>query len=177
MPDVNYYSIADRNDEEVASCVLPGTGENPLDYSDILKLSKATNIVVKGCTIHGGKEDCIDMNRYCENILVEDTKVISNGNYCFTIKGGTKNVTLRNVVIEKHGKWYDIDLGNWSDQSNELTTGIVLDNVTSADGKPVSVRVLWAEEPTVIGGNVKVITIPKSLYSIYRWLRARKLVP
>ena len=177
MADVNYFSIADRDGVEVLSCTLPGVNENPLNYSDILKLSKATNIVVKDCHIIGGKEDCIDMNRYCENILVEDTTVTSNGNYCFTIKGGTKNVTLRNVVIEKHGKWYDIDLGNWSDQSNELTTNVVLDNVTSADGKPVKVRVLWADVPTVIGGNVKVTVIPKGLYSIYRWLRARKLVP
>lgn len=177
MPDINYYSIADRNDVEVLSRTLPDVGINPSDYSDTLKLSKATNIVVKDCVIYGGKEDCVDMNRYCENILIESTTVISNGSYCFTIKGGTKSVTLRNVVVQKHGKSYDIDLGNWSDQSNNLTTNVVLENVTSTDGKPVTVRVLWADAPTVIGGNVKVTVVPKFIYSIYRWLRARKLVP
>lgn len=177
MADKNYYSIADQDSVNVIDQSFPSSGVNPLDYSDILKLSKATNVVIRGCYIVGGKEDCIDMNRYCENILVENTTVHSSGLYCFTIKGGTKNVTLRNVVINKHGKEMDIDLGNWSDQSKDLTTNITLENVTSSDGKPVRVRVLWAKKPTVIGGNVKVTVIPKCLYSIYRWLRSHNLVP
>ena len=58
-----------------------------------------------------------------------------------------------------------------------LTTNITLENVVSEDGLPVRVRVLWADKPTVIGGNVKVTVVPKCLVAIYRFLRKRNLVP
>ena len=177
MADKNYYSIADQSDVIIGDTIFPNGDVNPLEYSDIVKLSYATNITIKGCTIHGGKEDCIDMNRYCDNILVEDTYLESNGSYCMTIKGGTKNVVIKNVTITNHGRETDIDLGNWSDQSSELTTKITLENVCSEDGSPVRVRVLWADKPTVIGGNVKVTVVPKCLVAIYRFLRKRNLVP
>jgi hypothetical protein len=177
MADVNYYSIADQNDVVVENKTFPESGIDPEEYSDIVKLSNAKNITIKNCFIKGGQEDCIDMNRYCENVLVEDTNVSSGGLYCFTIKGGTKNVTLKNVVVGIHGHETDIDLGNWSDQSSELTTGVVLDNVKSVDGKPVRVRVLWADKPTVINSNVKVCVVPKWMVAIYRFLRKHNLVP
>lgn len=177
MADKNYYSIADQSDVIIGGAVFPNGEVNPLDYSDIVKLSNASNITLKDCTIHGGKEDCIDMNRNCNSVIIENTFLESNGNYCITIKGGTKNVTIKNVTITNHGKETDIDLGNWSDQSSELTTNITLDNVVSEDGFPVKVRVLWADKPTVIGGNVKVTVIPKCLVKVYRFLRKLKLVP
>lgn len=177
MADINYCSISDKDGVEITGLTLPSNDVNPNDFSDILKLSNASNIIVKDCYIFGGKEDCVDMNRGCNNILIENTKVKSNGLYCFTIKGGTKNVTLKDIVIENHGKEVDIDLGNWSDQSNELTTNIVLDNVKCLNGDSVTVRVLWADTPTVIGGNVKVKVVPKVLVKIYRFLRKLRLVP
>lgn len=178
MADKNYYSIADQSDILLGSTEFPDKGINAQDYSDTLKLSHAKYITVKCCYITGGKEDCIDINRMCENILIEDTTLFSGGSYCVTIKGGSKNITLKNVTIDGHGKETDIDIGNWSDQSSELTTGVVLDNVQSRSGEPVKVRVLWANKPIIINNsNVSVTTIPKCLVSIYRFLRKLKLVP
>ena len=177
MADKNYESFADVEDVEITGVTFPAAGVDVNEYSDILKLSHAKNIKVKDCYIYGGREDCVDMNRECENITIENTNVHSGGKYCFTIKGGATNVTLRNVTIDGHGSEVDIDLGNWSDQSNKLTTGVVLENVTSKSGKPVTCRVLWADKPTVIGGNVVVKVIPRPLYAIYRLLRKFKLVP
>lgn len=177
MADVNFFSIADQDGVTVQDKHFPDDGINPLDYSDIFKLSHATNIVVERCFIKGGKEDCIDMNRYCQNVHVKQCALDSSGLYCMTIKGGSKNIYLESVQIITHGKSYDIDIGNWSDQSAELTTQIVLDNVYSLDEKPVRVRVLWGDRPIVIGGNVKVIVYPRWIVKIYRWLRKRNLVP
>jgi polygalacturonase len=177
MSDINYCSISDKDGVEVSDLTLPSKGVNPLDYSDTLKLSKATNVLVKNCYIVGGKEDCVDMNRYCESITIQDTKVRSNGRYCFTIKGGSKNITLKNIVIEQKGSEVDIDIGNWSDQSSDLTTNIILDNVSCLNGDTVNVRVLWGDKPIVIGGNVKVKVVPKILVKIYRLLRKLRLVP
>ena len=177
MADKNYYSIADQDSVVLVNETLPYGGVAVDDYNDILKLSHATNTQILSSMIYGGTEDCIDMNRYCENILVQDTRLHPFGSYCCTIKGGTKNVILKNIVLGGHGKETDIDLGNWSDQSSELTTNITLDNVTCYDGSPVRVRVLWADPPTVIGGNVKVTVIPKWMVAIYRFLRKFHLVP
>jgi len=177
MADNNYYSIADQDGVVIENKDFPDPGVNSQDYSDIFKLSHATNIVLRNSSIAGGTEDCIDMNRDCNNILIENVRLHSGGSYCMTIKGGTKNVTLKDIVVQAHGKETDIDLGNWSDQSNELTTNITLENVQSMDGSPVRVRVLWADPPTVINSNVKVTVVPKWMVAIYRFLRKHHLVP
>lgn len=178
MADKNYYSIADQDGVVIENKDFPDEGVSCLEYSDIFKLSHATNVVLRNSKIAGGKEDCIDMNRYCENVLIENVTLHSGGKYCITIKGGTKNVVLRNIIVDAHGSETDIDLGNWSDQSSDLTTNITLDNVKSRDGTPVRVRVLWADKPTIIGGSdIKLTVIPRPLYAIYRLLRKYKLVP
>lgn len=177
MADKNYISYADVDGETIENTVFPAAGTNQSEFSDILKLSHAKNTVVRGCHIYGGKEDCVDMNRNCENILIENCTVYPFGSYGFTIKGGAKNITLRNVIFDGHGGEADIDLGNWSDQSMEQTKNVVLENVRTLDGSPVKVRVLWAEKPTIVDSNVKLLVIPKPIIWAYRWLRARKLVP
>lgn len=177
MADHNYRSYADVRGVNVEGITLPEKGVDNLAYSDVLKLSRAQDVVVRNCYIYGGVEDCIDMNRYCENVLIENCTLYPAGKYAMTIKGGSSGIVLRNIVIDGHAGEVDIDLGNWSDQSMEQSRAICLDNVTRADGTPVTVRVLWAEKPIVVGGNVNVVVIPKFIARIYRWLRARKLVP
>ncbi len=181
-PDRNYESHADVDGVIIENRSIPLEEDieelgTPLLHSDSLKLSKATEVTVKSCSITGGSEDCIDMNRYCSDILISDCILKPRGKYGITIKGGTSQVRLKNVLFTAHGKETDIDLGNWSDQSAELVTDVVLDNITSLDGKPVKVRVLWAQKPKVIGGNVKLTVYPKLLVKIYRYLRARNLAP
>ena len=173
--------MADKNFESYAnidSVTVSGRNIMPPDdsYNDTLKFSNAKNITVSDCTIHGGSEDCIDMNNLTSIAIVKNCHLYSGGQYCSTIKGGTTNIRWTDVVIAKHGSTYDVDLGNWSDQSNDRTTGIVLENVTSLDGNPVTCRVLWADKPQVIGGNVKVTVIPKIFVIIYRFLRSHNWV-
>lgn len=168
MADVNYYSIASNpSPVDLGSFLNPA---NPLDYSDIIHLSKGVNVTIHDVTVQGGKEDCIDMNNDSQNVLIQNVRVHPNGQYGFTIKGGTRDVVLRNVVFETHGNTVDIDLGNWSDQDQvNKTRAVTLENVTSVDGRPVKVRVMFADNPTVIGGNVKVTVIPGWIVSIIRW--------
>ena len=181
-PDRNYESHADVDGVIIENRLIPPQEEEEegsLYYSDSLKLSKATDVLVSSCSITGGSEDCIDMNRYCSDITVSDCILKPRGKYGITIKGGTTRVTLKNLLFMTHGKETDIDLGNWSDQSAEPVTAVVLENITALDGKPVRVRLLWANKDTikVVGGNVKLIVYPKLLVKIYRYLRARNLAP
>lgn len=175
MSDYNYRSYADCQDVLIENEIIKP--ENCLEYSDILKFSKAEYVVVKNCEIWGGKEDCVDMNRYCRDICIKDTKLLPRGKYGVTIKGGSHNITLKDVTFYWHGTETDIDIGNWSDQSDEKTIRVRLVNVGSNDSKPVKVRVLWGDVPEVIGGNVVVRKVPTILVKAYRFLRKRHLAP
>jgi hypothetical protein len=154
MADINYESYANQDgviveDREVSP-------ENPLQFSDVLKFSNCTNFRVSRARIMGGKEDCIDINRG-QRGLIEETTLVPIGNFAMTIKGGFESLHLRDVVLIRQGKEVSIDLGNWSDQAPwKMTKGVVLQGVISQDGQPVTCRVMWAQKPKVIGGNVKV---------------------
>lgn len=175
MSDYNYRSYSDCQDVLIENETIKP--ENCLEYDDILKFSKAEYVVVKNSQIWGGKEDCVDMNRYCKDICIKDTTLFPRGKYGVTIKGGSNRITLKNINFYWHGSEVDIDIGNWSDQSDELTRGVRLVNIQAADDRPVKVRVLWGEVPEVIGGNVVVRKIPTILVKAYRFLRKRRLVP
>lgn len=160
MSDVVLYPIADNPSPLVVDGIVFTPTPGPLSYTDIVHVSHGVGVTIQNCTIPGGSEDCVDLNNNCENILVQNCHFHPNGEYGSTIKGGTHDVHYLNVVFDAHGKDVDIDLGNWSDQNTvDKTTKVTLENVTAADGKPVVVRVLYADRPTVIGGNVQVKVI------------------
>ncbi len=173
--DNNFRSYADVDGVTVRDEII--SPENPTQYNDILKLSNAKNVDVINSYIVGGSEDCIDMNRNCENVFISSAELCPNGKFGITIKGGSRGIIIQNVEFLRHGTETDIDIGNWSDQSNEPVRRVTLANLKSMDGKPVRVRVLWGERPNIIGGNVKLTVYPKILVQIYRFLRKHKLVP
>lgn len=176
VPDTVRVSISQNPEPVIVDEKYTFEG-NPLQWNDTFHLSRAYNVSFVGLTIPGGNEDCIDVQYNSTLVSVSDCRLHPNGLFGMTIKGGSGLVHLKNVVFETHGKETDIDLGNWSDQNQKDKTKLVtIENVTSADGQPVKVRVLWADKPTVIGGNVKVIVYPKIFVVIYRWLRARNWV-
>lgn len=168
MNDKNWESHANETDVNIAGRIICPPDNT---YSDTLKFSCCQIVKVHDCKIVGGNEDCIDMNNLCSNLDVTNCELESRGKYVMTIKGGTTDVLVSDTCILAHGSETDIDLGNWSDQSEAETKRVILSNVFAQDGQPVRVRVLWAEKPLVIGGNVKVTAIPKFLVSIWRWLR------
>jgi hypothetical protein len=153
MSDINLRSYADVQDvEDHGPYPLVG---NPAIHSDTLKFSNVQRGTVSYGEIWGGKEDCIDFNRGCQHITVWRTKLKSQGEYCCTIKDSS-DISLVDVTVTGHGKVVDMDLGNWSDQGSDITRNVLLEQVRAEDDQPVVVRVLWAEPPTVIGGNVVV---------------------
>jgi hypothetical protein len=172
--DKNFLSYADVDGVTVENkWIAPPDGS----YADTLKLSHASNIRVNGCTIVGGYEDCVDLNRECKSIIFSECRFQPQGGQAFTIKGGTDDVLIGDCVFETRGKSTDIELGAWSDQSSKKTTRITIQNCVATDGGPVRVRVWYADKPLVISGNVKVTIIPGFIVTIYRWLRKRNLAP
>jgi hypothetical protein len=119
-------------------------------YADALKISGIEGTTIEIGQIIGGIEDCIDVNRSCKSIKIFTKELIASGKYVATIKGGSSYIELHGH-IRRHGSEVDIDIGNWSDQSNDPTKYVIL-NLT-ADNGPVTVRVLSGTEPIFLNSE------------------------
>lgn len=115
-------------------------------YADALKVSGAVNVHVVVGELHGGTEDCLDIN-HSSNVAVMVQRAAPKGRYVATIKG-SQGITLAISEQVGHGAQADIDLGNWSDQSTKKTTGVSLFSKTT-DGSAVQVRQLNASKPSL----------------------------
>lgn len=171
--DINYLpgTFAD-----VADLVIDGltidpasAGVDPATLCDLVKLSHARRITLRNLVVRGGKqrENAIDANRMCEDVLIDGAELEAGRQNAITIKGGCRRIHLRNVLIARAGGHCDIELGNWSDQSFERVTKVTLENVRRADGKPVRLRVGHAAFPTIIGGNVRYMRIESYALKAY----------
>jgi polygalacturonase len=170
--DKNYYSIADQNDVRLEDVTIDPRKDNinPSTIDDVLKLSHATNVVINNVTVDAGgkqKENTLDMNRECKNITISNCILVSGQQNAITIKGGCDTVLIENVVIVPGTGHCDIELGNWSDQSQKKVTNVILKNVTRLDKKPVRLRVGHATNPKIIGGNVKRKVLASLIIKIY----------
>lgn len=178
--DNNFYSVADRShvtlDDEF---LFP---ENPQQYNDILKFSNAVDCCAKNCIIAGGSEDCIDMNRNCDGIHILNCRLSPYGKQGFTIKGGSKNITIENTLFTINPSNVEIELGNYSEQSDEPPTNINLINVRRLDGGAVRVKCLNACTCTVNVINCENVKVYKpwwvklGFFSIYCYLRKKNII-
>jgi len=172
MADNNFRSYADVDHLSIVDEIIKS--DNPLCFSDTLKLSNVASAEIFGCYIVGGKEDCIDIMRKSSLVNIVHCTLASSGKFCITIKGGSGRIKISNLVIENHGTETDIDIGNYY---NSFEPGwlpvedVVINNVTSSDGKPVKVRLLNCNKVTIIGGNCKVTKVPSIFWKIYFTLR------
>ena len=161
-PDTNFLSYADQSGVVLEHQVIDPA--DPENYDDILKISNCHDVVVRNCWINtggGNREDGIDIMRTSSNVRIENTIVAAGSKYAFTIKGGSYDIALKDITITRGGSGWegvDIDLGNYSSTCPDIKTGrVTLDNVRRWDGKPVRIRVGWAADPVIIGGNCKVL--------------------
>jgi hypothetical protein len=114
--------------------------------ADMLKFSgvRGLTVIVK-CVLPGGYEDCADFNNGCWDVIVRAWGYVANGKYVATIKGRSRNITMRGMIL-RGGRVADVGLGNWSDQSSGRTEDIVLD-LPREDGKPTTYYRMNATTP------------------------------
>lgn len=179
MADKNYKSIADTSGVRLYGIEL--APDNLDQYDDVLKFSNAKDCIVKDCLIWGGKEDCVDMNRNCDAIVLEGCRLYTYGTQHITIKGGTRNVYIKDTAFGGNPKNVEIELGNYSEQSDEPPINIHLTNLTTLSGNPVRVRCLNACPctVTVVGGNVKVyrpLWVKLGFFKLYCILRKKNII-
>lgn len=159
--------------ELVLGDIVPPNGV----WSDCLKLSGLRRLKIKVGIVDGHlcAEDSVDVN-HCQDIELIVDVMYAARTYCFTVKGGSRNIRLQVNRLINHGKETDFDLGNLADQSNAKTTGVVI-NATSLDKTPIKVRVLTADKPIFENASAQVYVISgggiwsKLFYPIYNLLK------
>lgn len=126
---LNGVKIFDASEPGIRVYTIEGDVDaNPSQYADAVKFSgvRRLHVIVTGI-IYGGAEDCVDVNNKCYQVtLVALGGFRARGNFVGTIKGGSKQITIRGEVLS-HGTEVDFDFGNHSDQSDDETQGIFLD--------------------------------------------------
>lgn len=152
MSDRNLHSYYETDSNSAVVKDEMGRKAFRPDWSDTLKITSGCRALwVNIGTIWGGAEDCVDINNGCNGIGV-NANFIPQGKYLATIKGGVSNVTLAGSVSLAPAGEVDIDLGNWSDQSSKPVAGVAL-NLARPNRAPITVRVLNAEPPIILGGG------------------------
>lgn len=150
--DINLVSFFERENEAVE---VTTPDEIPEGISDTLKISgcKAFAVRVKSHLV-GGREDCVDVNNKSSNIHISvDGFYIPMGKYVATIKGGSKDVYLGGYIMG-HGDEVDIDIGNISDQSDNLTGPVYL-NLFHVKGpqEKITVRCIGGPRPILMNAG------------------------
>ncbi len=119
-------------------------------HSDTLKISDCADGMILAGHVIGGKEDANDCNNHCSNVVMQADCWEIRGKYGFTIKGGSSNITLIGLV-RGHGSVVDVDLGNISDQSDDITGPVSLQLAHELGSQePITVRVLGATNPIIL---------------------------
>ena len=173
VADVNYESHVSESGIAVDGRTIPDLGTSPGNYADTLKFSNCTGVVVDHSTIFGGKEDAIDAVRGSD-LTFRNLTLVPNSNG-ITVKGAAANILIENVFFEKHGSSSDFEFGQFDNYwyvGRAPTRTITIKNVSSADGKPVVIKLWDAVIPVVIDSNVKIIRVPKLIWWPYFVVRA-----
>ena len=164
-PDNNLYSIC--NQTNIGCCHI-GDVLASTQHADALKITNSKNGIINAGKIIGGYEDCVDINNHCSGVTIIAELWEPRGDYLATIKGGSSVIQLHGIV-RGHGKVVDIDIGNISDQSDDLTTMVML-NLKHEDGDPITIRVLGGDKPILINFNTQRYVYKFVLWSGFRSL-------
>lgn len=167
-PDNNLLSFAGRR--PLGTHFLGDLVANPEVYADALKVTDCDTGTIYAGRVVGGAEDCIDINNHTSDVEIIAGTLEPQGKFIATIKGGSRNITLRSICVIGHGSEVDIDLGNISDQSDDVTGPVKL-ALKHRDGDVITVRVLGASRPIFLNEHEQkyevVFALPKPTRSIF----------
>jgi hypothetical protein len=151
-PDINLYSFNGPADNGRFVDDLPPVIVPDDTIADTIKCSTSlTNFRAKLGTVSSGYEDALDINNLCQGIDIEAENWVfpaGKAETGFTLKGGSQDLRVAGLVDGDPL----VDIGNASDQSNKPTKGVKL-ALRRVDGKPIRVRVLNGDMPTLEEGS------------------------
>ncbi len=146
-----------------------GTIDCPPTFQDALKISGARFVDVECDYISGGTEDCVDIN-HSDSVTLYNKSFVPKGRYVATIKGGSTNILVMFSDVIGKPKYVDFDIGNWSDQSANRTSGVTITS-QQPQSRQYTVRQLHARKPT-LHGDFKVSSWASPyFYTVYSTLK------
>jgi hypothetical protein len=173
--DKNLESHAGEDGTLISNRVI-----SPPDWtqiSDVLKFSNCTNVTVDGCTVDGGKEDCIDAVRG-SNYTFNNTVLAPRKNG-ITLKGSIDGYTIRDVSFIVNGDDCDMEFGQYDNYwyiGRKPTRNGKISLTKSVSGAPLVLKLWDAEMPEITDSNIKVVKIPKIVwwpYFVFRAIQTR----
>jgi hypothetical protein len=173
--DKNLESYAGEDGTVISNRVI--APDDWTQTSDVLKFSNCTNVVVDGCTIEGGKEDCIDAVRG-SNYTFNNTVLAPRKNG-ITIKGSVNGYSINEVSFVTSGSDCDIEFGQYDNYwyiGRPPTRNGKINLTNSVSGEPLVLKVWDAEVPVITDSNIKVVKIPKIIwwpYFVFRAIQTR----
>ena len=168
MPDKNFISYTGKVGYVESLVVDPTPG---VEWSDALKFSNVTDSTFDNVRItRAGKEDGIDMNNYSSRNILRRW-IVPCGKQALTLKGGSRDNLLIDWVIVGRGKHVELEFGNWSDQSEGLSTGNIVQRVRCDDGGPVRYAGRFGCLPKFEESQVKHVWWMSVGITLYFWTK------
>jgi len=169
MSDKNYKSYEYLIRKTVEGVSLEP--ENPTEYDDIMKVYRCRDCRFLDFVVEGGKEDCVDLGKESYGNEFRRMKLMPNGRYVFTIKGGSHMNYFKEIEIVGHGNDVDIEIGNWSTSNFDHSKGNVFNGIWSRDDSLVTYCYRWGCKPTFINSDVKHLWWRSIGLTFYWWFK------
>jgi len=117
-------------------------------WQDTAKFHKQIGQTFSDLTVaQGGTEDAMDVN-ICFGCSWQHLRLSAGDRYVLTLKGGSCNNRLVDVLITKAAPIVDIEVGAWSSSDFSRSTHNVFRRWSRTDGKPVTYCYRWGCKPT-----------------------------
>ncbi len=169
QPEGHTHKLLRPKDDWTPLFLDLGPIEAPPGWQDALKVSGAQFVDAVADYIVGGTEDCVDIN-HSHSINLRTQTFRPMGRYVATIKGGSSNISIKFDDIIGKPKYVDFDLGNWSDQSKDRTSGVTI-TANQPQSRQYTARQLHAHRPT-LNGNFKLESWKSPyFYTVYSTLK------
>ena len=151
---------------------------SPQSYDAILKIGDgAGGFNWSGLKVAQGYQDSVNLNNDAHDISLSGDFAVDGGSglRVITIKGGSTGIKISGTIHTASGKIY-VKLGDWSDQTYDISKGVDLTGLFSANGQPV--YVILGHVSNVTLGTCKVDWIKSVELKCYFWFKwaVRKLM-
>lgn len=177
--DYNYYSLTPEGatlfagSDHAAPAQAPlengafFTPPSPGEYDAIFKTSRIDGVKLTGMLVEQGRENSLDANDRCRNSSFEGEFGLNGeseigGDQIITTKGGCHHIRYAGHLWSK-GRRADVVVGQWSDQSHDVSYELDYSGLSRADGAPVTFILSRVNSPIMAAlGRPKDIKLPKN---------------
>ncbi len=177
-PDINFLSVTTPGQIIEDREIIAPQPEQGGYWSDLVHIN-VPNVTIRRCRLDARWcwENAVDGNG-AHGLLVEDCEIISGRECSFYVKA-LHGATFRRCRLISAGGHSDGYAGDYSDRSDEKTTGVVFEDCTRLDGEAFRVRWAHATRPKTVNMKARFLCLLSLVSCIYVNLKYLfpKLIP